>query len=136
MIADILHKEKVIPVDFPLSSFEEEKYTILHCTYFSKYEAWQKGWVRIHKTTYLGNSNDRKVRLPLLHAINIPYAPKRHFFKRHYEKLLFTLVFDKIPDHWDSFFLREEAKSGKDDGYFFKYGIQKTENGIYYICVD
>jgi len=59
---------------------EEEAFTIIHCSYWSSFNYINGGWVQMWNTTYLQNKySDEK--LPLLHAIAVPIAPQKHWFK-------------------------------------------------------
>ncbi len=63
-------------------------------------------WVNIHKEIYIKPINSI-IKLPLLKVINIPLAPKKHFFKSRHELLSFTLIFPELPKGIQSFDLIE-----------------------------
>lgn len=110
-----------------LHSKEDEAATIIHCLYTAPGIYHSGGWVSIWPTTYLV-FNKGSERLQLLHAISIPVAPERKYFKREGETLPFTLIFPRIPDHWPLFHLHEHAGSGKG---FKVNNIKRNESGIY-----
>ena len=117
----------------PKSFISEFSATIIHCSYYSKPYYKNGGRVCIAVTTYLINKNEYRNRLQLLHAINIPIAPDKHFFRRNSELLRFTLMFEKLPYHWTTFNLCEDPKVGKHG--FFVNNIQKNNTGVYRIIV-
>ena len=115
-----------------IKSVEEESYTLLHCKYYAPDKYPFGGWVMIHKTTYLVETNNVGESIEMLHAINIPYAPQKHFFKMHGEVLNFVLVFPKIPKHWTAFDLNEEASLGNG---FKIQEIRRNLSGIYRVQI-
>jgi hypothetical protein len=106
-----------------------EGQTIIHCRYVSKKKYLRGGWVNIFRTTYLYGPDGRE-RLSLATALNIPYAPARHFFKKTGELKSFTLVFPLLPKHWEWFSLREHTDMGS--GFVYRK-IMRNESGVYEI---
>ncbi len=117
-------------VDFNLLT-EEEGFTIVHCNYVSKPIYINGGWINIRPTTYLVNKLTSE-RLELLHVINVPVSPAKHYFRKEGELLNFTLLFKKVPEHWTQFDLIE--KTGDGSG-FHKYGIMRNGVGVYRVSL-
>jgi hypothetical protein len=109
----------------------EEGQTIIHCRYVSKKKYLKGGWVNIFRTTYLYGP-DGQERIFLAQALNIPYAPAKHFFKKVGELKCFTLVFPLLPKHWEWFSLREQPDNG--DGFVYRK-IMRNESGVYQIDI-
>jgi len=112
-----------------LNDFEEEGYTYLHCTYYTSPKFYSGWWVNIHATSYLVGGNNE--RLLMLHAIDIPLAPERHYLKEYGDSLKFTLVFPKMPVSWKTFDFVEECKGG---GLSVK-NIPRNNTGAYNVIV-
>lgn len=110
----------------------EEGQTIIHCHYVSKKKYLNGGWVNIFRTTYLYGP-DGQERISLSQALNIPYAPNKHFFKKVGELKCFTLVFPLLPKHWEWFSLREQSDNG--DGFVYRK-IVRNETSVYVIDIQ
>lgn len=111
---------------------EEEAMTIVHCSYFAKHYYENGGWLSIWPTTYLVHQATNE-RLELLHVVNAPLSPRKHYFKQKGERLNFSLLFGQLPAHWGQFDLIEQAGDGA--GFQF-HGIQRNSTGVYRITVD
>ena len=109
-----------------LESFPEEGATLVHCHYVSPRKYINGGWVNINRTTYLRANNGQEVSL--LHALNIPVAPGRHFFNKSGEYKKFTLCFPQLPKDWTVFEMVEESRTGEG---FKVTGIKRNESGVY-----
>ncbi len=83
--------------------------TFIHCTFTSQPEYVDGGWLNIFSTTYLVNRETGK-KLRMEFALDIPVAPKFHFFRRVNEQIRFTLIFPKLPADWQTFSLIEESE--------------------------
>lgn len=106
---------------------QENKFTLVHCTYVSKPLYINGGWVNIWPTTYLVNSATDEM-LVLQHALDVPLAPERFYFKKHGECKRFTLVFPAVPEHWESFHIKE--KCGAKYGFTVN-NLQRNSTGVY-----
>jgi hypothetical protein len=113
-----------------LLKMSEESFTLLHCKYTTSPNYNSGWWVNVHKTSFLINSASNE-RLEMLHAIGIPFVPDRHLLKNFGDSLQFTLVFPKIPKHWDLFHFREKT-SGE---HLKTNGIKRNSSGIYRVVV-
>lgn len=113
-----------------LATADETQSTIVHCIYYSSKLYINGGWVHIWKSTYLQN-NLSKEKVQLLHALNIPIAPEKHYFNRKGEYFPFTLIFPKLPSAWLSFDLVEVS----DAGGFCVRNITRNESGIYRVKI-
>lgn len=92
-----------------LTSFEEEGYTYLHCTYFTSPRYKRGWWVNINKESYLING---KETIKMIQAINIPLSPEKHYLKKFGDCLRFTLIFPAVPNHWSCFNFIERMARG------------------------
>lgn len=110
-----------------LEQEQENKFTIVHCTYYAKPKYVNGGWVTIWPTTYLVHPVTNE-RLQLQHALSVPVAPERHFFKRAGECKKFTLIFPQVPEDWTTFHLKEFCDSGSG---FYVFDLPRNEQGIY-----
>ena len=125
---DNLYKTKLI-VEL-MENPEESGQTIIHCSYVSKREYVNGGWVNIWPTTYLKSVADAE-RLQLIHALDISVAPAIDVFHRPGELKRFTLLFPGIPNYWDQFdFIEETAQSIL--GFSVK-NMKRNNGGVYYI---
>ena len=131
------YSEKRVKIDNAIfesyyTQFSVESQTIIHCKIKAYEFVPNGGWANISPNTYLINrqSNDR---LKLIYAENIPYAPHRYFFRNSNDCLNFTLLFQKIPETWQTFCLYEETNLG--DG-FFVAEVPKNKSGVYQIRIN
>ena len=90
-----------------LTSFEEEGFTYLHCTYVTSPRYTSGWWVNICENCVLTNG---KEEIKMLNAMSIPLSPKKHFFKKLGNSLQFTLIFPAVPKSWDTFDFIEYTK--------------------------
>jgi hypothetical protein len=123
---------EIVVADDRLTSYEEEGYTYLHCTFYTSPKYTSGWWVNIFKTSYIVNSLENE-RLELLQAINIPYAPERHYLKKLGDSLNFTIIFPKTPIHWEYFDFIE--KCGGDSGLKIK-NIKSNSSGVYKVVIS
>jgi len=139
-----MHEVIVIPnvkVDFEnvlLTKYQEKGYTIIHCEYFASSKYANGGWVTITKDAYLLNRTNNE-KLSLLHAINIPIDPEKHFFKNPGERLAFTLIYPQIPSDWISFdFITTpqhvtQVPLGDEVSGWYHFNINRNNSGVYRI---
>lgn len=114
-----------------LATAEEDGQTVLHMTYVSKSCFLNGGWVNIYPTAVLIDK-ETKSELNLLHAINVPLAPERHYFNKPYETLRFTLLFPWMPKSWSAFeFVEKNAQNG-----FRISNIKRNDSGIYTLNIS
>lgn len=126
-MATIAAVETKVEVDPQLlTGIEEKGFTIVHCDYCNGRYA----WATIHATTYLLDPLTSE-KVQLLHALNIPVAPQKHYFDRQNEQLNFTLIFPKLPPNWDVFNLVEVAGALS----FHVPGIPKNNAGVYRVKI-
>jgi len=107
---------------------QEEGCTIVHCTYISKSKYINGGWVNIDPNTVLDKTDGFFDHLPLLHTVNIPVAPAKHYFSQKGEIKRFTLYFAAMPKTWTMFILIEIFN---DQSGFVYHGIRKNNTGVY-----
>ncbi len=78
------------------------------------------GWVRILRDTFIRPSGS-KTCLKLVNAINIPIAPKKHWFKSTKDLLCYTLIFPALPKGTKSIDIIENETPG--GSWFNFYGV-------------
>jgi hypothetical protein len=109
---------------------EESRVTIVHCLYEAKFSYLNSAWVNIWKSTFLFNvKTDEEIQL--MHAINVPIAPAKHYLDKGEAYLRFTLLFPAIPVSWDHFDLVEITAT--PDSGFRVYNIDRTDSAVYHI---
>lgn len=111
--------------------FSEEKATILSCTYVAPNKYINGGWINIYQTTNLINPTTN-IKLPLLHAINIPIAPDKYYFSKKGDVKRFLLYFPALPKYWKFFHLIEKVN---DCIGFSAYNIERNETGLYDVFI-
>ena len=108
----------------------ENQLTLVHLTYTTnpKYDAgW---WVCIHPKTFLFNPVTCD-KLELQSAINIPYTPNKAYLQNRGDQLHFTLIFQAVPEDWETFHLVEP---GKGDTFVLE-NFKRNAEGVYYRSV-
>lgn len=127
---NILHIGKIIkkPIINPLTFAEEQAYTFIHCRYTTSPVYDSGWWVNIGSMSFIQNKISGE-KLNMVMAINIPYAPQKHYLKNLGDTLSFILVFPQIPKDWLVFnFIEDSSKNS-----FKSYGITRNDIGIYRI---
>jgi len=122
---------KIQVSDDVLTEMEEQGFTYLHCTYFTTPIYHGGWWVNIYKSTYL--VGDDGTELPMIHALNIPISPERHYLKKFGDSLTFTLVFPALPKTWKVFHCIEKC-SGCDG--LSAHNITKNNSGAYRVIMS
>ena len=109
---------------------EEKRYSYLNCTYITSPKYVSDWWVNIYKTAFLINlANGEK--LQLINAINIPFAPARHYLQNKGDRLNFTLIFPYIPKNWQTFDFIEDISENS----LCSLGISRNNSCIYQIYI-
>ena len=101
----------------------EERQTIVHCHFLS----FPGAMIRIWRSTFLIPMEDRNIRIPLLHAENICFAPEWYQLEG-YGFFTFSLIFAGLPAGCSRFDLVEEIDQ---PGAFFVGNIPRNESDIY-----
>jgi hypothetical protein len=114
------------------NQFHEESCTIVHCIFIAKTKYVNGGWVNIYPTTLIEKSGNSFDYLYLQHAMNIPIAPERHYFKKAGDILRFTLYFPAIPKDWKTFSLVEVADGGIG---LSTTTIERNDTGVYEVII-
>lgn len=78
------------------------------------------GWAQISPQSFIRPVGS-DMKLMLVKAVNIPYAPNKHYFKSHTEILIYTLYFPRIPAGTLTIDIIEEETT--DPMYFNFYNI-------------
>ena len=133
---------KIIPTNEIISSAEEDGYTYLHIRYFATHEELVNdySWINISTESFLYKKG-AGVYLKLLHAINVPILPERHYFYSPNDSLDFILIFPPIPKSWSIFDFvenQEEQLLLTEQGFENSFGIYmnnitRNDTGIYRI---
>ena len=110
----------------------EEGQTIVHCQYRSKEKYVNGGWINIWKETYLYNKQSGSM-LKMTHAIDVPIAPAKYYFKRAGDSKNFTLIFPRIPSNWDKFSLIEITDVLSPS--FTVRNIERNDSGVYHVNI-
>ena len=129
---DTLKYSKIEVSNDLLSSFEEEGFTYLHCTYITSPKYVSGWWVNMHQTSYLTTGKGDE-KLTMLNAMNIPLAPKKHYFKKFGDSLKFTLIFPAVPKQWKVFDFVEDCAGS--DGLNIK-NITRNSTGVYKVFIS
>jgi hypothetical protein len=119
----------IILIDQGLS---ETGRTFIHWTFTPQPEYVDGGWLNIFPTTYLVNREIGK-KLRMEFALDIPVAPKCHFFRQVYEQIRFTLIFLKLPADWQTFTLIEESER---ENPLVKFDIKRNMFGVYQVKMN
>lgn len=120
---------EIQPVNQALESIQiqEERQTIVHCHFL----AFPGAMIRIWRSTFLIPAEDQSIRIPLLHAENICYAPDWYRLDG-FGFFTFSLIFGGLPPACSSFDLREEITQS---GAFFVGNIQRNESDVYHVRI-
>lgn len=113
-------------------ALSEPARTIIYCTCTSQPEYINGGWINIYPTTYLWNRDTGK-KIQMEFAIDIPVAPKCHFYNKVGEKKQFTLIFPKVPADWTSFTLVEDSER---ETKIAAFDIKRNKTGVYNIVIN
>jgi hypothetical protein len=98
----------------------DEKYTRIDFAYQASSKYINGGWVQLHSTCYIRPINTN-LKLKLLKAVNIPIAPRKHFFKSTKDNLYYTLYFPALPPDTKAIDIIEMETS--DPSFFNFYGV-------------
>ena len=109
----------------------ETRRTFIHCSITSQPEYIDGGWLNIFPTTDLVNRETGK-KLQMEFALDIPVAPKCHFFRKVNEQIRFALIFPKLPTDWQTFTLIEESER---ENPLVKFDIKRNKLGVYDLIV-
>ena len=98
----------------------DEKFTRIDFAYLSGTKYINGGWFQIHATCFIKPVNS-DLKLSLIKAVNIPLAPKKHFFKTTKDCLYYTLYFPPLPNNTKAIDIIEMETN--DSNYFNFYGV-------------
>ena len=83
------------------------------------------GWVKIERGCFI-RPNDSSDKLTLVQAVNIPYAPNKHYYGNKNDFLCYTLYFPPIPKGTKSIDIIESELGGGN--WFNFYGVDIEQN--------
>jgi hypothetical protein len=118
----IREKTKISPEVRELIKNAEERYTIVHCRYFTQMPTYARIW----PTTYLFE-NDGSFK-QLLHAIDIAVSPEWKLFGIFSGYIEFTLIFEGLSKSCTSFHLEEIIPEPRP---FMTSEIQRNQTDVY-----
>ncbi len=75
------------------------------------------GWVQIERNSFIRPAGS-DVKYSLIKAINIPYAPIKHFFKCRGQVLRYTLLFPALPKNTKEIDIIEKLAPGNYFNFF------------------
>ena len=111
---------------------EQKKYTLLYCSYTTSPKYCAGWWVNIYCSSFVVNRLTGE-KIKMVQAINIPYAPQKHYLRFFGNYLDFILVFPEIPKNWIKFDFIENY--GKNVGFTSKK-IIRNNTGIYNVVLE
>ncbi len=79
------------------------------------------GWVRMEPETFIRPVNTG-LKLNMVHAVNIPVAPAKHWFKNKTQCLYYTLYFPALPEDVVAIDIIER-EAARPHNYFNFYGV-------------
>ena len=128
---EIITTQKKIKIDeeiLSLSEIEKESCTIVHCKYAGQI---LNSHLRIWLSTYL--IEEDKSRKKLIKAFNIAMMPKWSIRKAINGFYCFTLVFEGLSKHCQSFYLLEDIP---EPGGFYSKSIERNNTDVYSVEVN
>lgn len=78
------------------------------------------GWVQMHRECFIRTCGSSE-KLTLIQAVNIPYAPIKHYYKSEKDFLCYTLYFPALPKNTKAIDIIEGEALGKN--WFNFYGV-------------
>ena len=97
-----------------------EKFTRIDFAYNPDSKYINCGWVQMHDSCFIRPVNS-KLKLSLIKAINIPIAPRKHYFKTVKDCLYYTLFFPALPINTKAIDIIELETN--DPNFFNFYGV-------------
>ena len=97
--------------------------------YYANNEYINGGWVQIQPQTYIRAVNS-ETRYKLLHTINIPLAPQKHYFKSTKDMLFYSLLFPQVPKDVTHIDIIEMEGPGGNWFNFYNVAMETVLNGI------
>jgi len=97
-------------------SFDDE-ITRIDFIYISKEEFGNSSWVKIERNSFIRPVGS-DIKYSLIKAINIPYAPSKHFFKCAGQVLRYTLLFPALPKSTKEIDIVEKLALGNYFNFF------------------
>lgn len=114
----VRHRANSIPEIMRIT--DEDDYTRVDFVYHAPKKYINGGWVQLHRSMYIRPSGS-ELRLGMLKAAGITYAPVKHYFNRPGEVLYFTVWFPAVPRGTQQIDIIE---ADIHDGTFFNfYGV-------------
>jgi len=112
-----------------LSSSKHTRIDIVTAPNTIKYN--RNWWVNIHKEIYI-RPISTNIKLSLLEVINLPLAPKKHYFKSSNELIAFTLVFPALPKDVRMFdIIESNLPDTKTSSWLNFYGVSLESQYAY-----
>jgi len=113
-------KNKTIETTEILRIENEDDFTRIDFICYAPTRYINGGWVEILKDTFIRPVGTTH-KLTLVKAVNIPIAPKKHYFRSKRDMLCYTLYFPPLPKGTTSIDIIESEASGGN--WFNFYGV-------------
>ncbi|MEY2828231.1 MAG: hypothetical protein RIQ33_89 [Bacteroidota bacterium] len=83
------------------------------------------GWVQMHRECFIRSCGSAE-KLTLVQAVNIPYAPTKHYYRSNKDFLCYTLYFPALPKCTTAIDIIESEAPGTDWFNFYGVSIQQA----------
>lgn len=97
-----------------------EKFTRIDFAYNTDSKYINGGWVQMHDSCFIRPVKS-EVKFPMIKAVNIPIAPRKHYFKTVKDCLFYTLFFPALPINTKAIDIIELETN--DPNFFNFYGV-------------
>jgi len=100
---------------------QEEELTRVDFVHYASPIYMNGGWVSIERETFIRPVHTNQ-RLTMVHAVNIPLAPKKHWYKSMRQCLYYTLYFPALSSDVVAIDIIEK-EAARPHNYFNFYGV-------------
>ena len=107
----------------------DEKFTRIDFAYNTDSEYINGGWVQMHYSCFIRPVNS-DLKLSLIKAVNIPLAPKKHFFKTTKDCLYYTLYFPTLPINTNAIDIIEMETNDSNYFNFYEVTTERIEKEV------
>jgi hypothetical protein len=83
------------------------------------------GWVQMHRECFIRSCGSAE-KLTLVQAVNIPYAPTKHYYRSNKDFLCYTLYFPALPKNTTAIDIIESEAIGLDAFNFYGVSIEQA----------
>ena len=107
----------------------DEKFTRIDFAYNTDSKYINGGWVQMHYSCFIRPVNS-DLKLSLIKAVNIPLAPKKHFFKTTKDCLYYTLYFPTLPINTNAIDIIEMETNDSNYFNFYEVTTERIEKEV------